>query len=202
MDARTIWGRNPATIFGLVQAVLGLALAFTGRRALRTLSVGGTVIVAGGGESSDRVVKSIAYKEGITLITITSTRMLMMHGFLARVFEVFASHGTSVDVIATSEVSLSLTVDSRSNLDAISGELKKIAEVEEEHDKAIFCVVGEGLKKTRGIVAGVFSVLDREDIPVSMISLGASEINVTFVVDGKDIRRTAQALHRAFFPVP
>ena len=99
-------------------------------------------------------------------------------------------------------MSLSLTVDSSSNLDAISGELKKIAEVEEEHDKAIFCVVGEGLKKTRGIVASVFSVLDREDIPVSMISLGASEINVTFVVDGKDIRRTAQALHRAFFPVP
>jgi aspartate kinase len=74
--------------------------------------------------------------------------------------------------------------------------------VEEEPDKAIFCVVGERLKKTRGIVTSVFSTLDREEIPVSMISLGASEINVTFVVDGKDIRRTAQALHRAFFPAP
>jgi aspartate kinase len=188
---------HPATILPAVQKNIPVRVLNSKRP-----DVPGTVIVAGGGESSGRVVKSIAYKEGITVITITSTRMLMMHGFLARVFEVFASHGTSVDVIATSEVSLSLTVDSRANLDAISGELKKIAEVEEEPDKAIFCVVGEGLKKTRGIVAGVFSVLDREDIPVSMISLGASEINVTFVVDGKDIRRTAQALHRAFFPIP
>jgi aspartate kinase len=189
---------HPATILPAVQKNIPVRVLNSKRP-----DVPGTVIVAGGGgETGDGVVKSIAYKEGITVITITSTRMLMMHGFLARVFEIFASHDTSVDVIATSEVSLSLTVDSRANLDAISGELKKIAEVEEEHDKAIFCVVGEGLKKTRGIVAGVFSVLDREDIPVSMISLGASEINVTFVVDGKDIRRTAQALHRAFFPVP
>ncbi len=186
---------HPATILPAVQKNIPVRVLNS-----RRPDVPGTVIVARGGENGERVVKSIAYKEGITLITITSTRMLMMHGFLARVFEVFASHGTSVDVIATSEVSLSLTVDSRSNLDAISVELKKIAEVEEEHDKAIFCVVGEGLKKTRGIVSTVFSVLDREDIPVSMISLGASEINVTFVVDGKDIQRTAQALHRAFFP--
>jgi aspartate kinase len=188
---------HPATILPAVQKNIPVRVLNSKRP-----DVPGTVIVARGGENSGRIVKSIAYKEGITLITITSTRMLMMHGFLARVFEVFASHGTSVDVIATSEVSLSLTVDSASNLDAISVELKRIAEVEEEHDKAIFCVVGERLKKTRGIVASVFSALDREDIPVSMISLGASEINVTFVVDGKDIQRTAQALHRTFFPAP
>jgi aspartate kinase len=186
---------HPATILPAVQKNIPVRVLNSKRP-----DVPGTVIVGEGGESGERVVKSIAYKEGITLITITSTRMLMMHGFLARVFEVFASHGTSVDVIATSEVSLSLTVDSRSNLEAIFGELKMIADVEEEPDKAIFCVVGERLKKTRGIVTSVFSTLDREEIPVSMISLGASEINVTFVVDGKDIRRTAQALHRAFFP--
>jgi aspartate kinase len=186
---------HPATILPAVQKNIPVRVLNSKRP-----DVPGTVIVARGGEQSDRVVKSIAYKEGITLITITSTRMLMMHGFLARVFEVFAAHGTSVDVIATSEVSLSLTVDSRTHLEAIAGELKKIAEVEEETDKAIFCVVGERLKKTRGIITSVFSALDRENIPVSMISLGASEINVTFVVDGKDIRRTAQALHREFFP--
>lgn len=91
-------------------------------------------------------------------------------------------------------------MDSRAHLEAIALELAKIAEVEEETDKAIFCVVGERLKKTRGIITSIFSALDRENIPVSMISLGASEINVTFVVDGRDIRRTAQALHREFFP--
>lgn len=186
---------HPATILPAVQKNIPVRVLNS-----RSPDVPGTVIVAKGVEQGDRVVKSIAYKEGITLITITSTRMLMMHGFLARVFEVFASHGTSVDVIATSEVSLSLTVDSRTHLEAIAGELKKIAEVEEETDKAIFCVVGERLKKTRGIITSIFSALDRENIPVSMISLGASEINVTFVVDGRDIRRTAQALHREFFP--
>jgi len=186
---------HPATILPAVQKNIPVRVLNSKRP-----DVPGTVIVAGGAETGGRVVKSIAYKEGITLITITSTRMLMIHGFLARVFEVFASHGTSVDVIATSEVSLSLTVDSRAHLDAISEELSKIADVEEEPDKAIFCVVGERLKKTRGIVTSVFSALDREDIPVSMISLGASEINVTFVVDGKDIQKTARALHREFFP--
>jgi aspartate kinase len=186
---------HPATILPAVQKDIPVRVLNSKRP-----DVPGTVIVARGADTGGRVVKSIAYKEGISLITITSTRMLMMHGFLARVFEVFASHGTSVDVIATSEVSLSLTVDSRVHLDAIAEELKKIAEVEEEHDKAIFCVVGERLKKTRGIVTSVFAALDAADIPVSMISLGASEINVTFVVDGKDIQRTARALHRAFFP--
>jgi aspartate kinase len=186
---------HPATILPAVQKNIPVRVLNSKRP-----DVPGTVIVAKGGEKSGRIVKSIAYKEGITLITITSTRMLMMHGFLARVFEIFAAHGTSVDVIATSEVSLSLTVDSPSQLGAISADLKKIADVEEAPDKAIFCVVGERLKKTRGVVTSVFAALDREDIPVSMISLGASEINVTFVVDGKDIRRTARTLHSAFFP--
>ena len=186
---------HPATILPAVQKDIPVRVLNSKRP-----DVPGTVIVSHGADNGGPVVKSIAYKEGISLITITSTRMLMMHGFLARVFEVFASHGTSVDVIATSEVSLSLTVDSRVHLDAIAEELKKIAEVEEEHDKAIFCVVGERLKKTRGAVTSVFAALDDGDIPVSMISLGASEINVTFVVDGKDIQRTARALHRAFFP--
>lgn len=162
--------------------------------------VPGTVIVQQSRRQETRIVKSIAYKEGITLITIASTRMLMMHGFLARVFEIFASHGKSVDVIATSEVSLSLTVDSPAHLDEIFDELKKIADLEVESEKAIFCVVGEHLKETRGIITRVFATLDAQDIPVSMISLGASEINVTFVVDAQDIRRTAQALHREFFP--
>jgi aspartate kinase len=72
--------------------------------------------------------------------------------------------------------------------------------VDVEKEKAIFCVVGEGLKKTRGMITRIFATLDDHAIPVSMISLGASEINVTFVVDGKDIRRIAETLHEAFFP--
>ena len=162
--------------------------------------VGGTVIVSEGSFGARRGVTSIAYKEDITLITITSTRMLMMHGFLAHVFAIFAAHRKSVDVIATSEVSLSLTVDSQENLEAIFGELRSVGAIEVVHDKSIFCVVGEGLKSSPSAVAKVFRTLDEHAIPVSMISLGASEINVTFVVEGKDIQRTSLALHEAFFP--
>ena len=185
---------HPATILPAVQKNIPVRVLNS-----RRPDVAGTVIVSKRSSPSRAVVKSIAYKEGITLITITSTRMLMMHGFLARVFEVFAVYGKSVDVIATSEVSLSLTVDSTDTLDDIFAEIRKIADVEAEENKAIFCVVGEDLKVTRGIITRIFSTLDAHDIPVSMISLGASEINVTFVVDGKDIRRTAESLHRAFF---
>ena len=159
----------------------------------------GTVILREARRTDRGSVTSIAYKEGITLINIDSTRMLMMHGFLARVFGVFARYRKSVDVIATSEVSLTLTVDSPEDLDAIFEELKAIADVEVLPDKAIFCVVGERLKETKGIIAKIFSTLDQHDIPVGMISLGASEINITFVVDAKDIRRTAEALHTSFF---
>ena len=188
---------HPATILPAVQKNIPVRVLNS-----RRSDVPGTVILARGAGREGGVVTSIAYKEGITLITITSSRMLMMHGFLARVFEIFAAHSTSVDVIATSEVSLSLTVDSRAHLDAIFTELRQVAEVETEHDKAIFCVVGEGLKMSRGVVTRVFATLDEAGIGVSMISLGASEINVTFVIDGRDIRPAAQALHRAFFPAP
>jgi len=161
--------------------------------------VEGTVIVREPRYPDPRVVKSIASKGGITLINIISTRMLMMHGFLAKVFEIFARHEKSVDVLATSEVSLSLTVDSDGDFDSLLEELRTIAEVEISHDKAIFCVVGETLKRSKGVVTKVFSTLEEHDISVGMISLGASEINVTFVVDAKDIQRTAEALHVAFF---
>jgi aspartate kinase len=187
---------HPATIQPAVQRNIPVRVLNSNRPELP-----GTVIVRDIQSSELHAVKSIAYKEGITLITITSTRMLMMHGFLARVFEIFAEHGKSVDVIATSEVSLSLTVDSPVGLDAIFEELRKIADLDVQEEKAIFCVVGESLKKTRGMITRVFSTLEEQGIPISMISLGASEINVTFVVDGKDIRRTAEALHGAFFPI-
>jgi aspartate kinase len=125
--------------------------------------------------------------------------MLMMHGFLARVFEIFARYERSVDVIATSEVSISLTLDSEDGLDEILGELRKVADVEVERDKAIFCVVGENLRRSKGTLTAIFGALERNDIPVSMISLGASEINVTFVVNGSDAEKTAQLLHSTFF---
>jgi len=162
----------------------------------------GTVIVRQAKDSSGETVKAIAFKEHITLITIVSTRMLMMHGFLAKVFEVFARYEKSVDVIATSEVSISLTVDTERDVDSVVHDLQRIADVELIPRKAILCVVGESLKATKGIIARIFSTLDKHDIGVSLISLGGSEINVTFVVDEGDVRRGARVLHEEFFGRP
>jgi len=185
---------HPSTITPAVQKNIPVRILNS-----RRPQVEGTVIVREPRRPDPRVVKSIAYKGGITLINIISTRMLMMHGFLAKVFEIFARYEKSVDVLATSEVSLSLTVDSEGDFDGLLDELRTIAEVEVSHDKAIFCVVGETLKKSKGVVTKIFSTLEQHDIAVGMISLGASEINVTFVVDGKDIKKTAEVLHDAFF---
>lgn len=185
---------HPSTITPAVQKNIPVRILNS-----RRPHIEGTVIVREPRCADPRVVKSIAYKGGITLVNIISTRMLMMHGFLARVFEIFARYEKSVDVLATSEVSLSLTVDSDAHFDELLAELQEIAEVEVSRDKAIFCVVGETLKRSKGIIPKIFTTLEQHDIGVGMISLGASEINVTFVVDGKDIQKTAEVLHETFF---
>ncbi len=163
----------------------------------------GTLIVKDGSDPSTGAhvpVKAIAFKKGITLIHIESTRMLMMHGFLATVFGVFARYRKSVDVIATSEVSLSVTVDSNEALDDIFDELRSFGEVRSVPEQAIFCVVGERLKTTRGVVPRVFAALERANVHVGMVSMGASEINLTFVVHETAAATTARALHDEFFP--
>ena len=162
----------------------------------RRPEIEGTLIVAEA-PASGLVVKSIAYKEHITVVDIRSTRMLMAHGFLARIFQVFEKHSTSVDMVTTSEVSVSLTVDRTDRLDDIVAELSAVAEVDRRNGRAIVCVVGEGIRKTPGVSAKIFSALG--EIPVSMISLGASRLNVSFVVEEKDLDEAVRRLHATFF---
>lgn len=149
---------------------------------------------------TEQVVKSIAYKEGITLVDIHSTRMLMAHGFLASIFEVFDRHETAVDMVSTSEVSVSLTVDRPDRLEAIIRQVEKFATVSTAPRKAIVCVVGEGIRYTPGIAAKVFHAMD--GIRIRMISLGASRVNVGFVVDHADLESAVRRLHATFFPEP
>jgi aspartate kinase len=146
------------------------------------------------------VVKSIAYKKGITMINIYSTRMLMAHGFLKAIFDVFDRFETSVDLVTTSEVNVSLTIDDPRHLDEIVSELQRFATVTVEHGKAIICVVGEAMKHTPGIAARIFSAI--RDINVNMISQGASEINISLIVNESDVPAAVQKLHREFFPDP
>lgn len=142
-------------------------------------------------------VKAIAHKQGLTVLQITAARMLGAYGFLRAVFEVFERHRTAVDVVATSEVSISLTIDDDSALAAIVGELRRLGTVEVEERRAIICVVGEGLRSTPGVAARVFDQL--RDINISLISQGASSINLTFVVDERQAPEAVARLHQAFF---
>lgn len=143
-------------------------------------------------------IKAIACKRGITMINVYSTRMLMAYGFMKKIFDVFDRYHTPVDLVSTSEVSVSITVDSRDHLDEIVRELGGFARVTVEDNKAIVCVVGEQLKFTPGIAGRVFKTI--EDINVYMISQGASEINLSFVVDEEQAQRVVAALHQEFFP--
>lgn len=146
---------------------------------------------------SETVVKSIAYKEHITVVDIRSTRMLMAHGFLAHIFNVFEKYETAVDMVTTSEVSVSLTVDKADHLQKIVAELEEVAEVSRRNGQAIVCVVGEGIRHTRGVSAKIFSALN--DVQIGMIALGASRLNVTFVVEETDLETVVRRLHETFF---
>jgi aspartate kinase len=123
--------------------------------------------------------------------------MLGAYGFLRALFEVFDEHKTAVDVVTTSEVSVSLSLDDTASLPAIVADLEKLGTVSVEDKRAILCIVGEGLRSTPGIAARIFSTIS--DINVSLISQGASKINLTFAVEESRVRETVTRLHREFF---
>jgi aspartate kinase len=144
--------------------------------------------------------KAIAAKKRITIIDIVATRMLGAHGFLRSIFEVFDRHRCPVDVVSTSEVSVSLTVDSNEAIPAIAADLQKLGDVKYEGRKAIVCLVGENIRETPGVAGKVFSAVS--GINVRMISQGASEINLTFVIEEDDVPRAVKQLHDIFFADP
>ncbi|HET6979577.1 MAG TPA: lysine-sensitive aspartokinase 3 [Pyrinomonadaceae bacterium] len=147
--------------------------------------------------TTPRTIKAIAHKNGVTVVQITSLRMLGAFGFLRALFEVFDRHRTVVDVVTTSEVSVSLSLDEPSALPAIVEELEQLGTVKVEKKQAIICVVGEGLRGTPGVAARAFSTIT--DINVSLISQGASSINFTFVVDEERVQEVVTRLHEEFF---
>ncbi|HEY2904390.1 MAG TPA: lysine-sensitive aspartokinase 3 [Vicinamibacterales bacterium] len=143
---------------------------------------------------------AIACKRDVTVIDITSTRMLMAHGFLRRVFEVFERFKTAVDVVTTSEVSVSVTVDDVRRLDAIVDNLKNFAEVGIEPEMAIVCIVGENLRSDPTLFSRSVTALDR--IPLRLVSQAASRRNITFVLRDSDVTAAMGRLHEEFFRAP
>lgn len=156
----------------------------------------GTKIVALAPHSQN-AFKAIAAKKRITVIDIVAARMLMAHGFLRQIFEIFDRHKCAVDVVSTSEVSVSLTVDSNERIPEIAADMEQLAFVKYVGRKAIVCLVGENIRERPGIAAQVFSAIS--DINVRMISQGASEINITFVIDEDDVPEAVRRLHAQFF---
>ena len=141
-------------------------------------------------------IRAIAFKKSIQVITVHSTSMLLAHGFIARVFTVFEQHQVSVDLVSTSEVSISITVDSPKNTDAVVEDLKKFAQVSVRSDQALICLVGQDLIDAKGLMKRAFTAL--EDIPVHMISQGSSDLNMSIVIDNDDVIRAVQVLHDTF----
>ncbi|MBI2659529.1 lysine-sensitive aspartokinase 3 [Candidatus Woesearchaeota archaeon] len=158
----------------------------------------GTTIVSRPYKNSN-AVKAIAYKKNITMVNIDSTRMLGAYGFLARVFDIFDDYKKSIDVVSTSEVSVSLTIDNEESISPIVRELKDIADVQIKKSKAIICIVGEGMRHTPGIAGRTFMALGKNKVNIEMISQGASEINITFIVDGKDAEKAVKILHEEYY---
>ena len=141
--------------------------------------------------------KAIAAKKRITIVDVAAPRMLLAHGFLKNIFEAFDRHRVAVDVVSTSEVSVSLTVDSNESIPALAADLAKLADVKYEGRKAIVCLVGENLRDTPGVATRVFAEL--ADVKTRMISQGASEINLTFVIEEDEVPEVVRRLHQTFF---
>ena len=142
-------------------------------------------------------IKAVAAKDGITCIQIQSSRMLLAHGFLRKVFEIFESYKTSIDMVCTSEVGVSVTVDNRNHLSEIISELKQYGMVQVEDNMVIICVVGDLSTENVGFETLACQAL--KNIPVRMISYGGSNHNISFLVKQEDKKATLQALSDTLF---
>jgi aspartate kinase len=149
----------------------------------------GTLITS---ESDRSGIKAVAAKDGITAVKIRSGRMLMAYGFLKNVFEIFERYKTPIDMISTSEVAVSLSVDNTKNLNQIRAELDKYGTVEVDEDMSIICIVGDIIQQEKGFASKVFNALD--GIPIRMISYGGSRYNISVLVPTTHKKQTLQAL--------
>lgn len=142
-------------------------------------------------------IKAVAAKDGITAIKIKSGRMLLAYGFLRKVFEIFEIHQTPIDMITTSEVAVTLTIDDKSNLELLRTDLSKYGTVEVDENQSIICIVGNFINKEKGTAASIFTAL--KDIPIRMISYGGSRHNVSILVDTADKKQALSALNKELF---
>jgi aspartate kinase len=154
----------------------------------------GTLISAA---QCEKRIAAIAAKDSITAIKIKSGRMLLAYGFMRKVFEIFESHKTSIDMITTSEVGVSVTIDNARHLEEIVDDLKKYGTVEVDKDQVIICVVGDLVASSKGYANAIFDAL--KDIPVRMISYGGSSHNISILINAEDKIAALRALSAKLF---
>ncbi|MGQ0649085.1 MAG: lysine-sensitive aspartokinase 3 [Gemmatimonadaceae bacterium] len=149
-------------------------------------------------DAPKRAVSALAGKSGVTVIKVRSPRMLLQHGFLRTLFEIFDRHRTSVDVVATSEISVSVTVDDAAHLDSLIVDLTQLGDVSVERNRGIVAIVGAGLSDSSDAMSRALAAL--RDLRVHMLSLSASGINLTMLIDGDQVSAAMARLHTEFFP--
>ena len=184
---------HPATILPAMEKSIPV-------RVLNTHSADkpGTVILPVYDESS-AVVRAVVHKNDIHLINLVSPPMLQQHGFLAKVFRIAEAHEVDVDLVATSEVSITMTADRADHLPAFCEELADLGDVSVEPDHALICVVGQGIAHTRGVAARVLGTLAEAEVHVRVISQGAIKVNIGLVIQQVDLQKAVTALHSHFF---
>jgi aspartate kinase len=188
---------HPATAMPLVRAGIPIVVLNSRRpdRAGTTITPSAELERPG-----DSPVRSISWKRNVTLVNVRAPRMLGTYGFLRAMFEIFERHEVVVDVLASGEVSVSLTVDDASRLGPVVRELLQLGEVWVDHHRAIIAVVGIGIRHTPGLAARLFKAVQPANVEV--ISQGASAINMTFVVREEDGPDVIHRLHAEFFGSP
>jgi aspartate kinase len=185
---------HPATAMPLARAGIPIVVLNSTRPERSGTTIGPQPELVRMGDSP---IRSISWKQGITVVNIRAPRMLGTFGFLRALFEVFERHETVVDVLASGEVSISITIEDRSRLDAIVHDLTRLGDVWVDHGRAIVAIVGIGLKHTPGLAGRVFNAVWPANVEI--ISQGASAINVTFVVREEDGPDVVRRLHQEFF---
>lgn len=187
---------HPATIQPAVEKRIPV-------RILNTLdpTAPGTVIAPSRKRRGTKVT-SIASKSGIHLVNIVSGRMLGQSGFMSKVFDAFRQHDVVVDLVATSEVSVTVSVDESDGLDRVVSDLARVAKVDVEEGNALVAVIGERMREESGLASTVFDAVGAEGIPLRCISYGATKTNLQMVVPQKQMASAVRALHRVLFPEP
>lgn len=182
---------HPATILPAVERGIPVTVR-------NSMAPDGRLTTIAHGSGSGREVTALASRGPVSVVTVRTPRMLGGIGFLSRIFDAFGRRGLSVDLVATSEVSVSASVDEGAELDGLCAELASFAEVQVLRDRALVAVVGERLANAPGVAGRAFSALG--DINVELISMGAGAINLSFVVRKEDAAEAQRRLHAAFFP--